>query len=69
MTNICPMPTMTEKAAKVSAAWDRPSELAPPVKRTVTIQTMIVAAKDQIQGLEKRLRVEFIGSFPAFPTD
>jgi hypothetical protein len=67
MTNIWPRPTMTEKAANVSAACDRPSELAPPVKRTVTIQTAIVAAKDQTQGLEKRRRAPFIGSSPAFP--
>ena len=41
MTNIWPMPTMTEKAAKVSAACDRPNELAPPAKSTVMIQTGI----------------------------
>ncbi len=51
MTNIWPMPTITEKAANVSAAWERPKELAPPVNMTVASQTVTVAANDQIQGL------------------
>src|SRR3546814_14619174 len=66
MTRIWPIPTITEKAAKVRAAWERPSELAPPVKRTVVIQTAMVAANDQIQGFEFSRRDAFIGSSHAF---
>ncbi len=43
MTNIWPMPTITEKAAKVSAAWVSPAALAPPVKSVVASQTSAVA--------------------------
>lgn len=66
MTNIWPIPTITEKAAKVRAACDRPKELAPPVNMTVTIQTAAVAANDQIHGFFERDESPFIGFSPAF---
>ncbi len=69
MTNIWPMPTMTEKAAKVSAACDRPRELAPPVNRTVRLHTASVAAKDQIQGFRWSARRAFMRGSPAFQDD
>lgn len=52
MTNICPSPTMIEKAAKVRAAWLRPMLEAPAVKRTVTTHTPAAATNDQIHGGE-----------------
>jgi hypothetical protein len=43
ITNIWPRPTITEKAAKVSAAWVSPPALAPPVNMMVTNQTAAAA--------------------------
>ena len=43
MTNIWPSPTIAAKEAKVSAACVSPPALAPPVKRTVIVQTSAAA--------------------------
>ncbi len=55
MTNICPSPTMTEKAANVNAACANPPALVPPVAAIVTPKTRIVAAQAQAQGLPSTL--------------
>ena len=64
MTNIWPMPTMIEKAAKVSAAWLSPSVLAPPVTMIVANQTTKAAIHDQIQGFFARRPNELMAAPP-----
>ncbi len=64
ITNIWPMPTMMEKAAKVKAACERPSVLAPPVTIMVANQTIEAAIHDQIQGFFARRRKEIIAAPP-----
>ncbi len=54
MTNIWPMPTMIEKAAKVKAACDGPSGAgAAGEQRSSTSQTANAAKHDQIHGLRE----------------
>ena len=64
MTNIWPIPTMIEKAAKVSAAWLSPRVLAPPVTMIVANQTTKAAIQDQIQGFLARLAKEIMAAPP-----
>ncbi len=67
-TNIWPMPTMTKKVAKVSAAVSSSPPPWPPVKAMVASQTAIAATKDQSQGLSASAR-EALSSARLRPVD
>src|SRR5690606_2977971 len=56
-TNIWPMPTITKKVAKVSAAVISSPPPRPPVNAIVAAQTAKAATNDQIQGLRRISRI------------
>lgn len=56
-TNIWPMPTMTKKVAKVSAAVINSPPPLPPVKAMVASHTAKAAMNNQIQGLRRMSRI------------
>ena len=56
-TNIWPMPTMTKKVAKVSAALISSPPPLKPVNAIVASQTRKAATKDQSQGLRRTSRI------------
>ena len=64
MTNIWPMPTMTKKVAKVSAAVISSPPPWPRVKAMVASQTRKAATKDQSHGFSRRRRSAVIAASP-----